>query len=116
MNKWHVLNFRFNELYGWDSFFMAKGLMASEDPRQAKLALGTVQQLLYEIRHYGKVLNGNRSYYLNRSQPPFTTAALRLAGSNADRDGWYLARREYEEVWMKEGRRKDRETGTGQWE
>src|SRR5260370_8757465 len=31
---------------------------------------------LYEIRHYGRILNANRTYYLSRSQPPFLTQML----------------------------------------
>ena len=29
------------------------------------------ENFIYEIHHYGKILNANRSYYLGRSQPPF---------------------------------------------
>ena len=62
---------RFNELYGWDSYFEALGLI---EDGQLALAQGMVDHFLYEIRHYGKILNANRSYYLTRSQPPFLTS------------------------------------------
>ena len=29
-----------------------------------------VDDFIYEVRHYGGVLNANRTYYLTRSQPP----------------------------------------------
>lgn len=65
---------RFNELYGWDSHFIALGLL--EDGR-TELARSTIDDQLYEIRRYGRILNANRTYYLTRSQPPFTTSSLR---------------------------------------
>ena len=30
----------------------------------------------YEIEHYGKILNANRSYYLTRTQPPFYSSLI----------------------------------------
>ncbi|HWX23932.1 MAG TPA: trehalase family glycosidase, partial [Vicinamibacteria bacterium] len=62
---------RFNEMYGWDSYFILLGLEA--DHHEA-LAKGMVDNFLFEIEHYGAVLNANRTYYLTRSQPPFLTA------------------------------------------
>jgi alpha,alpha-trehalase len=65
---------RFNEMYGWDSFFILLGLEA--DHREA-LAKGMVDNFLFEIENYGGVLNANRTYYLTRSQPPFLTSMMR---------------------------------------
>ena len=64
---------RFNEMYGWDSYFEALGLLADG---RVDLARAMVDNLVYEIRHYGKILNANRSYYLDRSQPPFLTSMI----------------------------------------
>ncbi|HEX5304504.1 MAG TPA: trehalase family glycosidase [Dyella sp.] len=64
----------FNEMYGWDSYFIVLGLVA--DHRTA-LARGMVENFLYEIDHYGGVLNANRSYYFSRSQPPFLSSMMR---------------------------------------
>ncbi|OMH85485.1 Neutral trehalase [Zancudomyces culisetae] len=61
---------RFNEMYGWDSYFIALGLLIDG---RVELAKNMVEHFLYEIEHYGKILNANRSYYLTRSQPPFLT-------------------------------------------
>lgn len=66
--KYVVPGGRFNELYGWDSYFIFLGLMRDEE---YTLAHSLVDQLLYEVEHYGTVLNANRTYFLNRSQPPF---------------------------------------------
>ena len=70
---------RFNELYGWDSFFILLGLEA--DHHEA-LGKGMVDNFLFEIEHYGGVLNANRTYYLTRSQPPFLTSMIRAVVEN----------------------------------
>ncbi len=59
---------RFNEMYGWDSYFIMQGVLRDGQPELAK---SMTDNFLYEVRHYGKVLNANRTYYLTRSQPPF---------------------------------------------
>jgi alpha,alpha-trehalase len=59
---------RFNEMYGWDSYFILLGLLQDN---QVQLAKDMTDNLVFEVEHYGKVLNANRSYYLSRSQPPF---------------------------------------------
>jgi hypothetical protein len=61
---------RFNELYNWDSYFISLGLLVDGKVDMAK---GMVEHFIFEIKHYGKILNGSRSYYLCRSQPPFLT-------------------------------------------
>jgi alpha,alpha-trehalase len=66
---------RFNEMYGWDSFFIVLGL---ESDHHEELAKGIVDNFLFEVEQYGAVLNANRTYYLTRSQPPFLTAMIRL--------------------------------------
>lgn len=64
---------RFNEMYGWDSYFILVGLLRSGE---VALARDMVENFLYEIAHYGTILNANRTYYLTRSQPPFLTSML----------------------------------------
>ena len=61
---------RFNEMYGWDSYFIQVGLLRDGE---TELAKNMVDNFLYQIENYGKVLNANRTYYLTRSQPPFLT-------------------------------------------
>lgn len=64
---------RFNEMYGWDSYFIIRGLLRAGD---LELARGMVDNFLFEIEHYGAVLNANRTYYLTRSQPPFLSSMV----------------------------------------
>src|SRR6266404_574709 len=61
---------RFNEMYGWDSYFIQVGLLRDGE---IELAKNMADNFLYQIENYGKVLNANRTYYLMRSQPPFLT-------------------------------------------
>jgi len=63
----------FNEMYGWDSYFIVLGLVADD---HQKLALDMVNNALYEVERYGGVLNANRTYYLTRSQPPLLSAMM----------------------------------------
>ncbi|CEP19940.1 hypothetical protein [Parasitella parasitica] len=112
---------RFNEMYGWDSYFETLGLLIDD---RTELAQGMVDNFVYQIKHYGKILNANRSYYLCRSQPPFLTdMALRvykkLDGSTTSKKlanlAWLAnvfqaAIKEYNQVWMAEPRY-DKKTG-----
>lgn len=63
----------FNEMYGWDSYFIIRGLIADQ---QLSMAKGMVENFFFEIDHYGGILNANRGYYLSRSQPPFLSAMV----------------------------------------
>ncbi len=64
---------RFNEMYGWDSYFIQIGLLRDGE---ISLAKDMADNFIYEIRNYGMILNANRTYYLTRSQPPFLTQML----------------------------------------
>jgi alpha,alpha-trehalase len=106
---------RFNEMYGWDSFFIVWGLV--QQPERVQLARAIVDNQIYEITHYGKVLNANRSYYLTRSQPPFISSMISLVWEASPRGveqrAWLrrallAAIAEYEAVWSVDPRR----TGT----
>ena len=70
-NKYVVPGGRFNEMYGWDSYFIVRGLLQSG---RLELARGMVDNFFFEIEHYGAMLNANRTYYLTRSQPPFLSS------------------------------------------
>jgi alpha,alpha-trehalase len=70
-NKYVVPGGRFNEMYGWDSYFIVRGLLQSG---RVELARGMVDNFFFEIEHYGAMLNANRTYYLTRSQPPFLSS------------------------------------------
>ena len=59
---------RFREVYYWDSYFTMLGLAtAGED----SLIRNMVENFAYLIDEVGFIPNGNRTYYLTRSQPPF---------------------------------------------
>ena len=58
---------RFNEIYGWDSYFIVIGLIRTG---RVGLARSMADQLLYQVNYYGTVLTANRTYYLTRSHPP----------------------------------------------
>jgi alpha,alpha-trehalase len=70
-NKYVVPGGRFNEMYGWDSYFIIRGLLLAG---RIDLARGMVNNFFFEIEHYGAMLNANRTYYLTRSQPPFVSS------------------------------------------
>jgi len=72
-NPYVVPGGRFNEMYGWDSYFIIRGLLRDG---KIDLARGMVENFFFEIEHYGAVLNANRTYYLTRSQPPFLSSMI----------------------------------------
>jgi alpha,alpha-trehalase len=59
---------RFREMYYWDSYFTMLGLAESGRTDQVR---DMVANFAYMIDTYGHIPNGNRTYYLSRSQPPF---------------------------------------------
>lgn len=82
---------------------------------KVELAKGIAEHFCFEIKHYGKILNGNRSYYLMRSQPPFLTDLALQVYSRLDplegekNKAWLRnviasAIHEYHSVWMSEPR------------
>ena len=91
---------RFREIYYWDSYFTMLGL---EQDGQHMLASAMLKNFAYEIDHYDHIPNGNRSYYLSRSQPPFFSL---MVGLIAEKDGvgtyvQYLPELQAEyEYWM----------------
>ena len=98
-NRYVVPGGRFNEMFGWDSYFIILGLL--RDGR-VDLARGMVENFFYEIENYGAVLNANRTYFLTRSQPPFLSSMIRAvyeaeiardpSPANAARQKEWLAR------------------------
>lgn len=117
---------RFNEFYGWDSYIIVLGLLLDvtpENQRNLELSLGMTENFIYEINHYHKILNANRSYFLGRSQPPFLTdmaikvhaKMLEVGTSKAKADDFLrrsilAAIKEYNTVWCSKPRLNE-ETG-----
>jgi alpha,alpha-trehalase len=59
---------RFQEVYYWDSYFTQLGLLLSNKHEWVEDIL---DNFAYLIRMFGHIPNGNRSYFITRSQPPF---------------------------------------------
>lgn len=78
---------RFTEIYYWDSYFTLQGLMQDH---QYDLARDMVANIAALIARYGHMPNGNRTYYLSRSQPPFFAAMVELIAAH---DGDQVYRR-----------------------
>lgn len=98
---------RFNEMYGWDSYFESIGLILDG---KVDLAKAMADNFQYEIEHYGKILNANRSYYLTRTQPPFYSRMISEIFEVTGDKQWLerhlrTAIKEYETVWMVPGER-----------
>lgn len=98
---------RFNEMYGWDSYFESVGLLLD---KRLDLAIGMANNFQYQIKHYGKILNANRSYYLTRTQPPFYSSMIAEIFEYKHDKEWLkshleTAILEYETVWMVQGKR-----------
>jgi alpha,alpha-trehalase len=108
-NKYVVPGGRFNEMYGWDSYFIIRGLLRAG---RVELARGMVDNFFFEIEHYGAMLNANRTYYLTRSQPPFLSSmfvdvyeAMRPRNGHDDREWLERAYRDLEKdysMWTRD--------------
>ncbi|KAF2726209.1 glycoside hydrolase family 37 protein [Polychaeton citri CBS 116435] len=111
---------RFNELYGWDSYMSTLGLLVNDKLDESE---GIVKHFCFCIKHYRKILNANRSYYLCRSQPPFLTdMALRVHDRIKHRhdsrqflkDSILAAIKDYYDTWVAEPRF-DKESGLSRY-
>ncbi len=78
---------RFREIYYWDSYFTMLGLQVSG---RGELVESMVNNFAYLIDTVGFIPNGNRTYYLGRSQPPFFALMVSL-----------LAERQGEAIWQR---------------
>ena len=70
---------RFREMYYWDSYFTMLGLQRSG---RHDLVADMVENFAGLIDRYGHIPNGNRSYYLSRSQPPFFAMMVELQAAH----------------------------------
>lgn len=92
---------RFREVYYWDSYFTMLGL--AESDHWDKIS-DMVANFGYELDNFGHIPNGNRSYYLSRSQPPFFALMVELLATH-DKDALktYLPQMEKEYTYWMEG-------------
>lgn len=99
---------RFNEMYGWDSYFIGVGLIIDN---QLEKAMSIAENFKYQIIHYGKILNANRSYYLTRTQPPlYSSLLIEIVKKKVPSLEWLRSHLEtvileYNTVWMVQGNR-----------
>lgn len=69
---------RFREVYYWDSYFTMLGLRASG---RIDAIQEMVDNFAWLIDELGFIPNGNRTYYLSRSQPPFFALMVQVLAS-----------------------------------
>ncbi len=70
---------RYIAQFYWDSYFTMLGLAASG---RWHMVENMVKNCAYLIRKFGFMPNGNRTYYVTRSQPPMFALMVRLLASN----------------------------------
>jgi alpha,alpha-trehalase len=70
---------RFREVYYWDSYFTMLGLALSD---KIDLIANMVQNFADQIDTIGFIPNGNRTYFLSRSQPPFFSYMVELLATH----------------------------------
>ncbi|HYQ24431.1 alpha,alpha-trehalase TreA [Stenotrophomonas sp.] len=91
---------RFREVYYWDSYFTLLGLASSQRWQQVR---DMVDNFAWQLDQYGHIPNGNRSYYLSRSQPPFFSLMVELLARHEGNDAYrrYLPQLRIEHAfWM----------------
>jgi alpha,alpha-trehalase len=80
-NPYVVPGGRFREVYYWDSYFTMLGLVESG---RLDLVKSMLDNFAHLIRTVGHIPNGNRTYYLSRSQPPYFAAMVGLYATATD--------------------------------
>lgn len=80
-NPYIVPGGRFREIYYWDSYFTILGLLADNQTEMVGYMLDNFAHLIKTVGH---IPNGNRTYYLSRSQPPFFASMVSLLARQTD--------------------------------
>jgi alpha,alpha-trehalase len=94
--------FAFEEMYYWDSYFIAVGLLANGHD---ELSAGMLENLLVMSKRFDIIPNASRTYFTGRSQPPFLSTFIFDIYDKQDKDiPWLterlaIAQREYHNVW-----------------
>jgi len=99
-NSYIVPGGRFREIYYWDSYFTMLGLQVSN---RVEMIQDMINNFSYLIDRFGYIPNGNRTYFVGRSQPPFFACMVQLLAEEKGKDILieYLPRLEKEyEFWM----------------
>lgn len=104
-NPYIVPGGRFGEIYYWDSYFTMLGLQAAG---KVDMIENMVNNFAYLIENVGFIPNGNRTYFLGRSQPPFFAMMVRVLAEMKGDDVYtkYLPALEKEYAFWMEGMEK----------
>ena len=92
---------RFREVYYWDSYFTMLGLIESQE---FELIEHMLDNFAYLIDSVGHIPNGNRTYHVSRSQPPFFSQMVKLLAEhkgNRIYDKYKDALKKEYDFWMK---------------
>lgn len=110
--------FVFEEMYYWDSYFIAQGLFGTSRER---FAIYILENMLNMFQRFDLVPNSSRFYMTGRSQPPFLTSLIMdiyeranspvpqvsdfVSVSQAVKNNWLksrmdIAKDEYRTVWL----------------
>ena len=76
---------RFQEMYYWDTYYTNEGLITHG---RLDLAWQNTQNLLALVERFGFAPNGNRTFYLNRSQPPHLLLMVESLYTATGDDAW----------------------------
>ncbi|WP_163712776.1 alpha,alpha-trehalase TreF [Mangrovibacterium lignilyticum] len=85
-NSYIIPGGRFKEIYYWDSYFTMLGLQVDG---KTEMIRNMVDNFAFLIDTYGHIPNGNRSYYLSRSQPPFFALMVEFLASATNDENIY---------------------------
>ncbi|GAC1385212.1 MAG: alpha,alpha-trehalase TreF [Ginsengibacter sp.] len=105
-NKYIIPGGRFREIYYWDSYFTMLGLQVSG---KIEIIRSMVENFAWLIDTIGHIPNGNRTYYLGRSQPPFFASMVKLL---AEIEGMQILQKflpqlkKEHDFWMSEGNKR----------
>jgi len=87
---------RFREVYYWDSYFTMLGLAESGHWDRVQ---DMVDNFAAELDKYGHIPNGNRSYYLSRSQPPFFSLMVDLLAKHGGDEVYVKYQPQLQKEW-----------------
>ena len=94
--------FAFEEIYYWDTYFMARGFIGTSRQRLIK---GLADDLISMMKRYHVIPNAGRTYFTSRSQPPFLSSFILEVYALEHDKRWLersmdVAKEEYRTVWM----------------
>lgn len=88
LNKSYIVpGGRFREIYYWDSYFTMLGLIVDD---KLDLAQNMIDNFADLIERVGFIPNGNRKYYLSRSQPPYFSFMIEALANAVKDDSLYI--------------------------